>query len=258
MYTKLLKHECKANLRYLCPLYIILLFTTFTIMGISHITFINENLPFVTSIFFFGYILSLILLAAFTICLVIYRFYKNFMTGEGYLMFTLPVSTHELILSKFTTAMLSTIVTFLLIIASIFLVINTTSYAVNADSSVEINSLSHLVDYFGIANIIYIIILMICEIAIQILFYYLCISIGQMITQNKIIGSLIAYVALGTILQVVSLIAIVIIGLLVKDPNAMLSYSYILLPIAIIGSLIAIAVLYLSIHYILKKKLNLE
>lgn len=258
MYTKLLKHECRANLRYLIPLYIILLFTTLTVMGISHISFFNDHFPFVTNMFYLGYVLSLILLAAFTICLVIYRFYKNFMTGEGYLMFTLPVSTHELILSKFTTGMLSTIVTFSLIIASVLLVVNTTSYEVSLDSSIESNSLSYLVEYFGIANIIYIVVLMICAVAMQILFYYLCISIGQMITQNKILGSLIAYIALGTIMQVVSLIALVIIGLFVKNPNDILSYLHILLPIALIGTLIAIAVLYLGIHYILKKKLNLE
>lgn len=258
MYTKLLKHECRANLRYLIPLYIILLFTTLTIMGISHISFINDNLPFVTNIFYFGYVLSLILLAAFTILLVIYRFYKNFMTGEGYLMFTLPVSTHELILSKLTTAILSTIISILLIIASVSLVVNTTSYTVSVDSSLESNSLSYLIDYFGITNLIYIIILIICAVVVQILFYYLCIAIGQMIMQNKLIGSLIAYVALGTIMQMVSLIAIVIIGLFVKNPNNILSYLNILLPLTIIGTLIAIVILYLGIHYILKKKLNLE
>lgn len=256
MYTKLLKHECRANLRYLVPLYIILLFTTLIIMGISNISFINTNLPFVTNMFYLGYVLSLILLAAFTILLVIYRFYKNFMTGEGYLMFTLPVSTHELILSKLTTAILSTIITILLIVASVFLVVNTTSFSV--DSSLKSNSLSYLVDYFGITNLIYIIVLIICAVAMQILFYYLCISIGQMIAQNKLIGSLIAYVALSTIMQVVSLIALVIIGLFVKNPNDILSYLHILLPMTLIGTLSAIAILYLGIHYILKKKLNLE
>lgn len=258
MYTKLLKHECKANLRYLCPLYIILIFTTLTIMSISHISFITDNLPYVTNMFYFGYVLSLILLAAFTILLVIYRFYKNFMTGEGYLMFTLPVSTHELILSKLTTAILSTIITILLIIGSIFLVVSTTPFPVSVDSSLESNSLSYLVDYFGITNLIYIIILIICSVVVQILYYYLCIAIGQMIMQNKLIGSLIAYVALGTIMQGGSLIAIVIISLFVKNPNDILSYLHILLPITLIGTLMAIAILYLGIHYILKKKLNLE
>lgn len=258
MYTKLLKHECKTNLRYLIPLYIILLFTTFTIMGINHISFIKDHFPFVTDIFFFGYILSLILLAAFTVCLVIYRFYKNLMTGEGYLMFTLPLNTHELILSKFTTAMFSTIITFLLIIASVLLVVNTTSYAVMVESSLDSYSLSYLVDYYGTMNILFTIVLIVCAVAMQILFYYLCISIGQMFTQNKIIGSLIAYIALGTIIQVLSLIAIVIIGLFVKDPNNIISYMHILLPIGIIGALISIIILYVAIHYILKKKLNLE
>lgn len=258
MYTKLLKHECKANLRCLIPLYLILFFTTITVIGLSYITFITDKLPFITNLFFFGYILSLILLSAFTIVLVIYRFYKNFMTGEGYLMFTLPASTHALILSKLTTAMLSIIVTFFLVFASIFLVGNTVSRSVHLDIPMQSFSLSNYVDHLGIGNIFYIIILVILAIALQTLFYYLCISIGQMITQNKLIGSLIAYIALSTILQVVALIAIVPIGILVKDPNNILSYIHILLPIMILGSIFITVIFYLGIHHILKKKLNLE
>lgn len=258
MYTKLLKHESKANLRYLVPLYIIFLFTTISIIGISHIPFINEKLPFITNLFFLVYILSLFLLAAATICLVVYRFYKNLMTGEGYLMFTLPVSTHELILSKLATAILSIIITTLLIIFSIFLVDNTASHLFISDASMESLSLSYYADYLGKGNIIYIIILLICVVAIQTLYYYLCISIGQMFSQNKILGSLIAYIILGTALQIISLIAIAILAIFIKNPYNILPYLHILLPIMILVALIAIVVLYLCIHYILKKKLNLE
>jgi hypothetical protein len=180
------------------------------------------------------------------------------MTGEGYLMFTLPASTHALILSKLTTAMLSIIVTFFLVFASIFLVGNTVSRSVHLDIPMQSFSLSNYVDHLGIGNIFYLIILVILAIALQTLFYYLCISIGQMITQNKLIGSLIAYIALSTILQVVALIAIVPIGILVKDPNNILSYIHILLPIMILGSIFITVIFYLGIHYILKKKLNLE
>ena len=79
-----------------------------------------------------------------------------------------------------------------------------------------------------------------------------------MITQNKLIGSLIAYIALSTILQVVALIAIVPIGILVKDPNNIISYIHILLPIMILGSIFIAVIFYSGIHHILKKKLNLE
>ncbi len=49
-----------------------------------------------------SFVFSLALIAAVvtTIVLMILRFYRNLMTDEGYLMFTLPVSTTELICSQ--------------------------------------------------------------------------------------------------------------------------------------------------------------
>ena len=40
-----------------------------------------------------------------TLVLMVYRFYKNLMTDEGYLMFTLPVSRSQLIWSKLMVAL---------------------------------------------------------------------------------------------------------------------------------------------------------
>lgn len=48
----------------------------------------------------FVFSLSLIAAVVTTVVLMILRFYRNLMTDEGYLMFTLPVSTTELIFSK--------------------------------------------------------------------------------------------------------------------------------------------------------------
>ena len=54
-----------------------------------------------------------------TLCTVI-RFYKNFFTDEGYLMFTLPVKTSDLILSKTLVAVIWRLISFLFIILSVF------------------------------------------------------------------------------------------------------------------------------------------
>lgn len=60
---------------------------------------------------------------AITALLMIYRFYKNYMTDEGYLMFTLPVNRHQLIWSKLLSALLYTAASAVAVTLSILLVL---------------------------------------------------------------------------------------------------------------------------------------
>ena len=67
----------------------------------------------------------LMIAAAFVMCIIvtIQRFYKNLLGSEGYLMFTLPVSTTANILSKAITAFIWIIATSLVTLLSIFVMI---------------------------------------------------------------------------------------------------------------------------------------
>ena len=60
---------------------------------------------------------------AITALLMIYRFYKNYMTDEGYLMFTLPVNRHQLIRAKLLSALLYTAASAVAVTLSILLVL---------------------------------------------------------------------------------------------------------------------------------------
>ena len=102
MLGKLLKQDFRATARIMLPLY-----AAVPVLGLftNLITHLCENqngflIRAIGALVSFVFSLSLIAAVVTTVVLMILRFYRNLMTDEGYLMFTLPVSTTELIFSK--------------------------------------------------------------------------------------------------------------------------------------------------------------
>ena len=113
MLSKLLRHEFRATGRIMLPVYALLLVSCggCTLFGrllgrypestvLSVVQTVFATLFGVTT---FGMLLL-------TLVLMVYRFYKNLMTDEGYLMFTLPVSRSQLIWSKLLVALVWAVV----------------------------------------------------------------------------------------------------------------------------------------------------
>ena len=102
MLGKLLKQDFRATARIMLPLY-----AAVPVLGLftGLITRLCENqngflIRAIGALVSFVFSLSLIAAVVTTVVLMILRFYRNLMTDEGYLMFTLPVSTTELICSQ--------------------------------------------------------------------------------------------------------------------------------------------------------------
>ena len=125
MLGKLLKYELKASARTLLPLYagiLILSLICGAFFAAQADNFFNADKMNI----FFG-ILYLLLFALWvamgvlTVVSIIQRFYKNLLGDEGFLMFTLPVSSTLLLTSKMLAAMLWTIASSLVGMLSLFL-----------------------------------------------------------------------------------------------------------------------------------------
>ena len=106
MLGKLLKHEFHATGRIMLPM----LGALALLAGMANLSFrgieytdsaiVNLVLGFVIVLFFLGLFAAAVL----SVVIVVYRFYKNLLRDEGYLMFTLPVSVHSLVWSKLIAA----------------------------------------------------------------------------------------------------------------------------------------------------------
>ncbi len=111
MLIKLIKYEMKAMGRILLPLYAILLAGSGVIAiwlksGFASNPLVSLMLRRLSSIFVVLFVLFALATALIMTLLVIQRFYKNLLGNEGYLMFTLPVTTAENILSKGITSLI--------------------------------------------------------------------------------------------------------------------------------------------------------
>ena len=107
MLGKLMKHEFKATAKLFLPL----LTAVLALLGGFQVIFLlvkwlmgnNDSHPLVTVLFALFAVLAalaLIALLAVIVIVAIQRFYKNLLGDEGYLMFTLPSTPGQQILSK--------------------------------------------------------------------------------------------------------------------------------------------------------------
>ena len=130
MLGKLIKYEFKACGRVFFPIYLVILILSI-INGIysqyGFIQSLKNNLSQKGSLLGVQGLLTVVLLALFvslfviTIIFTIQRFKKSLLEDEGYLIFTLPVSSRNIILSKYIVSLIFVILSTLVAILSFML-----------------------------------------------------------------------------------------------------------------------------------------
>lgn len=109
MFRKLVKYEWAAMIRSMLPVYaaviaVSIINSLFMNVGIDSKNPVFELWNWICSSFggiaIFLYVAVMMALGAFTVVVIVQRFYKGLLGEEGYLMFTLPVKTWQLVFSK--------------------------------------------------------------------------------------------------------------------------------------------------------------
>ncbi len=268
MLGKLIKYEVKATARLFFPIYLaILLFALinriinpFEKVGNTYSTtmegfnFINM-MRMISAFVYFALIVAVI---AMTFVIIIQRFYKNLLSDEGYLMFTLPVRPWQHIVSKLLVSMLWIISSFIIIICSVLILINVDNL---------FGELARLLDsarsFLGDTLLILMPISALVLSAYFIITVYNALSIGHLFTKHKILASFAAYIGIYMFSQIVftifafataNTLLVPLAESTVPDPSHIA---------ALIGSLTALyAVLgvanFVVSNIIINRKLNLE
>ena len=264
MLGKLLKYELKATSRVFVPLYIAILVVSI-VNGLS-LNLEIFNIQGLATIILMCLFISLFVI---TIVVTIQRFNKNLLKDEGYLMFTLPVSSKHLVLSKYLTSLIWTFLSFVVAFLSFTIIFMIPTYKY-FDFSYFINEFNLLFSNMLNLNIlglfIKIILLMIISYTIFIFNVYLSLSIGQLPIFNRFrnISSFIGFLVINLLISYVQNIvdnafvnieAIDNINYAINSVTSIVSKG---LNIAIVINLIIILVLFFATTYILDKKLNLE
>lgn len=132
-----------------------------------------------------------------SLVVIIQRFYKNLLGDEGYLMFTLPVKTWKLVMSKLLVAI------FWILLSA---VIGWGSILMNATRD-NLNDLGELfksfLNYFGTDGCILILLLVLAALVFSIIHMYTAIALGHLLKKHKLLASFGMYVAINTLVQMV-------------------------------------------------------
>ena len=212
MLGKLLKHEFRATGRTMLPIYgaVIVLSVLASLSGRlmdrEPGTFLYILFGLIVAAFVIGIIAALIMTAV----LMIRRFYTNYLKDEGYLMHTLPVSVHELVWSKMLVSLVWFAATFVVIWLVILLMVFVESGTNLAEIFAKLPSwaeIRQVLTEYGIrmgdvwllaAEALLAVIvggLLTC------LHFYAAMSLGHIFSRDKILLSIVFYVAISFVLS---------------------------------------------------------
>lgn len=201
MLGKLLKNEWIATTRRYMLFYLVLGAVTLFATVIHALPIDNFFFSMGEGAVLVLYIVTMIGIVFCSAGMAVVRFYKNMVSEEGYLTFTLPVKVEELVLAKFLVAMLWQIITLALVAVSLFLVFIPGHIELKLVSEV----ISGLSEQFGSLVPVFFIMLFF-SMMYQILLYYLSIAVGQLFGTYKILASVIAYCVISFATEIVLLL----------------------------------------------------
>ena len=228
MLGKLIKHEFIADSKVLAPSYIVVFVLSilgrFTIWvstrkGVvdgAPITF-RKALEIISSVLSILYSLSFVALIFITLFFLIYRFYKNFFTDEGYLMLTLPTEPRHLVFSKFLNSIIWTLFSLLVAGLSFYISMGQSEELQNTFKEF-LTTLSKFIkiqgdfiqDQLGVSFEFFIFELVVFLLVLFsrfIISWYFAIAFGQLISKDhKVGGAIIAYLILEIVSKILSML----------------------------------------------------
>lgn len=300
MLGKLIKHEWKATWKF--PTMISLFVVIMTVLGV-----LSFKMPFWSKLtsanfesFSFFDLAALAILVMYFVYIVVavyavmiyfsIRFYKNMYTDEGYLTHTLPVKPSGHIISKtFISGSWYLAESVLMLVSLLWLLVaffNTLTGGVDLNAvdlkaaglDFSLEAANRVFAQIGgmpfWVFMVLLVMLTVISSYSSMLIIYLCISIGQLFKKHKVIASLVTYMVVTTVIQIVLTIAIMPVSfsmmlnsdffLLMESndimtgmlaPYALMSPLFI---VSLIATIVFAVVSYFIAEYIMRRKLNLD
>lgn len=224
MFGKLMNYELRYLLRIFAPMWgIVLLLCTLSrlTLRLGEVeTYLEGNMALAAMLLVLLTSLAIFTTVIVTFVAVLQRYYKGMFGDEGYLLFTLPVTTGQLIHAKGLSAILMVIVTVAVTIIGVMIA---SSYEAIWS---QIGSMYEFVMYandFRLAGVavqsFWLIVLVVAGLAQGVYLVYLAISVGQMWKKHPVIGAVAAFYGIE---MLVSGIGFVINGVIGGGPEQLI------------------------------------
>lgn len=267
MLGKLLKQDFRATARLILPLYLaVLALSVFSNLGTRLAAQYEGNaiLQFLEWLLLFLFFIGLFVVLALTFVLMIVRFYRSFMTDEAYLMFTLPVSTGQLISSKlivsvvwFIGAALVDVVACVLFVLDSKLVEEFWTLFRERLLYTEFSVSNGQVIAVGLEIVAVALLSAVCFC----LMIYAAMAVGQSFRNHKGLLSVVFAYVFWNVVQIVSMGAMVAVASVMNGSSVAMTGIegvQVLFGYGIGVTLLLSIVFYFLTHYMLKRRLNLQ
>ena len=272
MLRKLMKHELRATGRIMLPLFLLLLVTAVS-ANISTRTLLeadNRALNALGMLFMTAFALAIAAVCIMSCALMVYRFYKNLLQDEGYVMMTLPVSVHQQLISKLLVSMIWFVLSMLAVMAAFFIL----AYQVGIVKEIA-NVIKAMFSEVFESGYAFDATLFVFEITVLIFFsavtaclhFYLALAIGHSFPDKKLLWSVVFYFVIQMALNTLGSFAMFSLQKLsfmdILGTDVFTGMSSIATAQTVICGLIAVSALGAALFYFptawfLKHRLNLE
>lgn len=265
MLGKLIKHEWKAVAKTLFFIHLAIVAMTLVGKILVSIKAVQKS-EILTVSMVMVYVLSVIAVGIGTHIYLAMRFYKNMYTDEGYLSFTLPVKSWEHIVSKGLIAIAWMVIDGVVIFASIMLLaIPKKEYKDLVDSILH----ADWYDFWNLSGgeyllLVYVVVNVLLGLCAVPLTYYVSISIGQLFKNHKMLFSVIVYVVIKNVQQVLGVVVTVIsmlpsaMGNMDDSTPASMNVVHSMMGGSLLLQLVYCVGFFFAIKFIMDKKLNLN
>ena len=215
MLGKLIKHEFAATWRVMLVLSLILVGVGISCLCcFAGLAAVIHNSPDYNSgalSFSVFSIVGFLLIASFAVFILVkiylvIRYYKNLYTAEGYLTFTLPASTTQIISAKVIVGTLWTLLTMFLLVIDFFCALFGFGFAITEPTEIAAlpSDLIDIVTFDQSMLLPLMVTIYILSAITTLLSYYFCITVGQLWRKHKILGAILCYVGLSIVIRIVT------------------------------------------------------
>lgn len=275
MLGKLLKHEFRATGRTMLPIYgaVIVLSVLASISGRMMDRKIGSFLYILFGLIIAAFVIGVIAAVIMTAVMMIKRFYTNYLKDEGYLMHTLPVSVHALVWSKMLVSVVWFAATFVVIGLVMLLMVFIESDTNLAEIIAKLPSWKTIRLALAVQGIRMSDLWLLAAEALlaaivgglfTCLHFYAAMSLGHMFSRDKILLSIVFFVAISFVLSMATtgygvgrMAAFEEMDVTLENARQAVSFAKAMLGEVLLVQTVQAALLYLVTVLSLKKGLNL-
>jgi len=273
MFGKLLKYELRSTSRFMWILYCAVicaglisgLTLRFVIFGNeapqpdgSSIISVEGFKAVLATISISVYVLLIVAMEVLTIVMIVLRFWKNMLGGEGYLMHTLPVPSWMLVTSKTVIAILWELMAGISALISGTLVLLTSGIGFEILKEINLREMfADLREFMNIGPTQLVLLAVFAGIA-GILQFYFSMALGNLANKNKVLFSVLAYLGINVAVSVIrGIISFIGISLSSHIGATGMMVGIIGWPTVILYLLMAVG-FFFGTYLIMENRLNLE